>query len=91
MSPSRRFDVNVSPSRRFDVNDNFIARAVSGEGGDKQQHVSSDGAIEMEGRKNARLEARMKELMKALTGVDNGGASKNRTRAKAKKDASDSR
>ena len=26
----------------------------------------------------------MKELMKALTGVDNGGASKNRTRAKAK-------
>ena len=26
----------------------------------------------------------MKDLMKALTGVDNGGASKNKTRAKAK-------
>ena len=26
----------------------------------------------------------MKELMKALTGVDNGGASKNKARAKAK-------
>jgi hypothetical protein len=75
----------MSPSRRFDVNDNFIARAVSGEGADQRQHhVSSDGALEMERRKNARLEARMKELMKALTGVDNGGASKNRTRAKAK-------
>ena len=55
----------------------FIARAVSGEGGERRQHVSSDVALEMERRKNARLEARMKDLMKALTGVDNGGASKN--------------
>ena len=52
--------------------------------GDQRQHVSSDVVLEMERRKNARLEARMKELMKALTGVDNGGSSKNRTRAKAK-------
>ena len=76
---------NMSPNRRFDVNDNLIMRAVPGEGGERQQHVSSDVALEMEKRKNARLEARrMKDLMKALTGVDNGGASKNKTRAKAK-------
>ena len=57
---------------------------VQGKGGDQRQHVSSDVALEMERHKNARLEARMKELMKSLTGVDNGGSSKNRTRAKAK-------
>ena len=74
----------MSPSKRFNVNDSLIVRAVSGEGGKRRQHVSSDVALEMEKRKNARLEARMKDLMKALTGVDNGGTSKNKTRAKAK-------
>ena len=59
----------MSPNRHFDVNDNLIARAVSGKGGERRQHVSSDGALEMERRKNARLEARMKDLMKALSGV----------------------
>ena len=46
--------------------------------------MSSDVALEMERHKNARLEAWCKDLMKALLGIDNGGASKNKTRAKAK-------
>ena len=76
--------LTMSSTRCFNVNDNLIARAVSGEGGDQQQHVSSD--VEMETRKNARLEARMKELMKALTGVDNGGASKSNTKVTLSRD-----
>ena len=76
----------MSSNRRYNVNDNLIARAVSGKGGDQQQHVSSDVVLEMERRKNARLEARIKELMKALTGVDNGGASKSNTKVTLSRD-----
>ena len=75
---------SISSNRRFNVNDNLNAHAVSGEGGNQRQHVSNDVALEMERRKNARLEGRMKDFMKALMGVDNGGASKNKMRAKAK-------
>ena len=76
----------MSSNRRFNVNDNLIACAVSGKGGDQRQHVSSDVVLEMERRKNARLDVRMKELMKALTGVDNGGASKSNTKVTLSRD-----
>ena len=46
----------MSTARRFNINDNLIARAVSGEGGERRQHESSDVDLEMERRKNARLE-----------------------------------
>ena len=78
----------MSTARSFNINENLIVCAVSGDGGERRQHVSSNVALEMERRKNARLEARCKDLMKALSGVDNEGASKNKTRARAK-DASD--
>ena len=73
----------MSTTRHF-VDPDEILRAVSGGGGERRQHVSSDVALENERRKNAKLEERCKDLMKALTGVSSGGASKNKTRAKAK-------
>ena len=76
----------MSFNRCLKVNDDLIARVVTGEGGNQQQHVSSDIVLEMERRKNARLEARMKELMKALTGVDNGCASKSNTKVTLSRD-----
>jgi hypothetical protein len=48
--------------------------------------VSSDVVLEMDRRKNARLGARMKELMEALTGVDNGGASKSNMKVSLSRD-----
>ena len=76
----------MSFNRRLKVNDDLIARVVTGKGGDQRQHVSSDVVLEMERRKNARLGARMKELMKALTGVDNGGASKSNMKVTLSRD-----
>ena len=40
----------MSSARRFNVNERLIARAVSGEGDERRQHVSSDIALEMERR-----------------------------------------
>ena len=76
----------MSFNRRLKVNDDLIACVVTGEGGDQRQHVSSNVVLEMERRKNARLGARMKELMKALTGVDNRGASKSNTKVTLSRD-----
>ena len=82
MSFNRRLKVNDG----LKVNDDLIARVVTGEGGNQRQHVSSDVVLEMERRKNARLGARMKELMEALTGVDNGGASKSNMKVSLSRD-----
>ena len=43
----------MSTARRFNINENLIAHAVSGEGDERRQHVSSNVALEMEKRKSA--------------------------------------